>query len=173
MFEGSTATGWVQVKLAGADGRIIARRLVRNQITDTGDAYHAAVIGRQNPAPVNGMKWGTDGRASTKNGTASTLVAYVANAAALLDTGYPRIADPTVDSTVRAYTVTWQATAGNGNPYVAGQYLREVALVTDADQPAAAPTPATTIARAIWDGPIYVATGQTLTIRWHHTHRGQ
>lgn len=156
--------GEVTVTLTGPDGKIKARSVTKNLVTDVGDQYYAgrAVLSSGLPAQVTGMKLGTGSTAPAKNGSGAALVAYLAGSNKAFDAGFP---------TASGGVVTWKRTYAAGEATSASP-ITEVVLVTETIANNDTSTAAETIARALISGIASKGAGDTLTVQWTHTLRG-
>lgn len=160
--EFSRVTGEVTVTLTGPDGEVKAHETFPNLITLAGDQYYAMRGALSTPpAPVNGMKLGTDNTAPTKTGTGAALVAYLADSHQALQ------GEPTASAGVATFTAVW----GPGKATTASA-INEVVLVAEDPLTDATSAANATIARALVTGIAAKGAEDTLTIVWQHTITG-
>ena len=171
MTDTSATTGEVVVTLTGPDGKVKARRVARNLITDAGDQYHAKRIAvgvlPSTPADVTkvtGMKVGSSTTAAAKSGAGAALVTYVTTGNKVFDAGFPTTENLGAGL---GWTTTYQCTFGAG---VGTGTLAEIVLVTDAESNATS-VAADTIARVTFTS-VVKAAGDSLTIGWAHKQLG-
>lgn len=163
MEDAQTIRGEVTVVLTGPDGKIKARSVTHNIVTNTGDQYYAgrAALASGQPAQVTCMKLGAGSTTPAKSGAGAALVTYLSGSDKAMDATFP---------TAAAGVVTWKRTYAAGEATTASP-ITEVALVTDAIADATS-LAADTIARALISGVASKGAGDTLTVTWTHTLTG-
>lgn len=174
--EGLAAMGWGRrgadalplvgtgiVELWGPDGRLKARSVAKNIITERGDQWYAeraaSIAGA--PGAVTGMKLGTGSTAPAKTGAGAALVTYLTDSHQAIDGTYPQ--SSLVSGKRR---ITWRCTWAAGKATSASP-ITEAVLVIDtlADATSSA---ANTISRIlITDVPLKTAT-DSLVYTWTH-----
>lgn len=145
-----------------------------NLVTDVGDGYYAAMaIAGVSPAAaaaptrVTGMKLGTGNTAVAKNGTGSTLAAYLSSSDQAFDSTYPQATNLGAGLGVEAvYQVTYQPGVATSTD------IYEAVIVTDATTNATSTT-ANTVSRIVFSTPYPKGAGDTLALVWSHKFLGQ
>lgn len=155
----------VVVELRDAEGRLKARTVTVNTVTDVGDTMYAQRgSGAASPAAApTGLKLGTGSTAPAKNGAGAALVAYLANSQQAFDGGYPSVADTAGAGAKITYKVSYAAgKATSASP------ITEAVIVNEAlaDATTAA---ANTISRVLLTGIGSKGASDTLTVTWTHT----
>lgn len=156
-------TGLVLVELFDKNGRLKARSVNRNIITERGDQFYAeraaGIAGA--PGAVTGMKLGTGSTTPAKTGAGAALVTYLSDSHQAIDGGFPTSA---LSSGKRR--ITWRATWAAGKATSASPITEAVLVI---DTLADATSNATnTIARIlVADVPLKTAT-DSLVFTWTH-----
>lgn len=170
--DGVGLIGYGVAILRNGDGDIIQMVPFGNLITDSGDAYYAAMaitgVSPSTPsAPTfaNGMKLGTGTTTVAKNGTAAALITYISGSNTTFFTSYPQTVNLGAGLGVNAaYQSQWAAgVATNGA-------ITEAVIVTDAGSDATSSV-ANTYHRAVFTA-INKTGSDTLTINWNAKHLG-
>jgi hypothetical protein len=163
----SKLTGEVTVELRGPDGKLKAREVVHNLITDTGDQLYASRgAGLSTSAVPTGMKLGSGSTAVAKNGAGAALTTYLTNSHQAFDATYPSA----TDSAGNGSTVTYKVTYAAGKATSASA-ITEAVIVTDALADATS-TAANTGARVLLSGIGSKGSSDTLTVTWTHLLKG-
>jgi hypothetical protein len=159
----SGITGEVVVELRDADGKLKAREVVTNIVTDTGDQlYGSRGVGLTTTALPTGMKLGTGSTAVAKNGAGAALVVYLSNSHQAFDATFPTA----VNSAGAGTTVTFKVTYAAGKATTASA-ITECVIVNDTLADATS-TAANTVSRVLLTGIGSKASTDTLTVTWTH-----
>lgn len=159
--DASTLSGLVVAEMFGPDGKLKARIVTKNLITQVGDQMYGergAGIGSP-PASPTGMKLGTGSTAVAKTGAGAALVTYLTDSHQAFDATFPSSA---LNSTSRriTYKVTYAAgKATSASPITEAVIVNE--SLTNATSAAA-----NTISRVLLAGIGSKAAGDTLAITW-------
>lgn len=153
--------------LRSPDGRV--KQIVRfaNLVTQVGDQYYgerAAGIASP-PGQVTGMRLGTGNTTPAKTGAGAAIVTYVSGSQVAIDGGFP-----TSSLSGSARRITWESTWGAGVATANG--IAEVVLTNESPLTDVAGSASNTIARALLSPVVDKASGDTLTITWHHDIEG-
>lgn len=161
-------TGRVEWTLRDARGRIKARGVTHNLVTQVGDQmYSERGAGIASPPAVpTGMKLGTGSTAVAKTGAGAALVTYLANSQLAFDATYPQSA---LNGAARR--ITYKCTFAAGKATSAATAITEAVLVNEtlADATSAA---AATVARVLLTGIASKQSTDSLTVTWTHDLQG-
>jgi hypothetical protein len=155
------ASGFVQARLFGPDGKLKQLEEGANLVTDYGDDMLATRTILDSINIVTGMRLGTGSTAAAKSGAGAAIVTYISGSNEALDAVASEVTKGAGLGWRTTYVCTW--IAGD----ITNSAIAEVVLTNETALTDVAGTAANTVARFVFGATIDKQAGDSLEVTWN------